>query len=46
MEIWYLLNPEVFIEAGTDPHNVEGWEYAQVDGEWKFIKYFNFRTRL
>lgn len=30
-DIVFVLNPEVFIEAGVDPANVEGWVFAKVE---------------
>lgn len=29
-DIVFVLNPEVFINAGVDPNNVEGWVFAKV----------------
>ncbi|MDF2539184.1 MAG: uncharacterized protein K0S76_2205 [Herbinix sp.] len=30
-DIVYVLNPQVFIEAGVDPQKVEGWVFAKVE---------------
>ncbi len=30
-DIVFVLNPEIFIEAGVDPDQVEGWAYALVE---------------
>ena len=31
-DIVFVLNPKVFIEAGVDPEQVEGWIFAEVEG--------------
>jgi F420-0:gamma-glutamyl ligase len=30
-DIVFVLNPEVFINAGVDASNVEGWVFAKVE---------------
>ena len=49
-DIMFVMSPAPLIDAGVDPNNVAGWEYALVEtmDEWgrmsfqyKFIKYFN-----
>lgn len=30
-DIVFVLNPQVFIDAGVDPNNVEGWVFAKVE---------------
>ena len=51
-DIVYVLNPQVFIDAGVDPQKVEGWVSAKVpivdkDGKTvevdKFLKPFNLK---
>lgn len=50
-DIVFVLNPEPFISAGTDPENIDGWVYAQVEVEesgkkvqvWKLLKPFNLK---
>lgn len=51
-DIVYVLNPQVFIDAGVDPLKVEGWIFAKVpiidkDGKSvevdKFLKPFNLK---
>lgn len=51
-DIVFVLNPQVFIDAGVDPEKVEGWVFAKVetmdaDGKKievdKFLKPFNLK---
>ena len=50
-DIVFVLNPEPFISAGTDPENIDGWVYAQVEVEesgrkvqvWKLLKPFDLK---
>ncbi len=51
-DIVFVLNPQIFIDAGVDPKEVEGWVFAKVetmdkDGkkfeEDKFLKPFNIK---
>lgn len=47
----FVLNPEPFIAAGTNPEKIEGWVYAQVTVEengktqqvWKLLKPFDLK---
>jgi len=32
-DIVFVLNPQVFIDAGVDPAKVEGWVFAKVEKE-------------
>lgn len=51
-DIVYVLSPQVFIDAGVDPENVDGWLFAKVnvmdkDGKSvevdKFLKPFDLK---
>ncbi len=51
-DIVFVLNPQVFIDAGVNPENVEGWVYSKVkimesngktDEIYKFLKPFNLK---
>jgi len=53
-DIVFLLNPQVFIDAGVDPNKVEGWLFAKVEtmdsnGKKiqvdKFLKPFNLDSK-
>ena len=32
-DIVFVLNPQIFIDAGVDPDKVEGWVFAKVSAE-------------
>ncbi|TYC88195.1 hypothetical protein FXB42_00860 [Acetobacterium wieringae] len=51
-DIVFVLNPQLFIDAGVDPEKVEGWVFAKVSAEDedkkpievdKFLKPFNIK---
>jgi hypothetical protein len=51
-DIVFVLDPKIFIDAGTDPSKAEGWTYAKVPLEdsrgrkfeaEKFLKAFNLK---
>ncbi|OXS25778.1 MAG: hypothetical protein BI182_12830 [Acetobacterium sp. MES1] len=51
-DIVFVLNPQIFIDAGVDPDKVEGWVFAKVSAEDedkkpievdKFLKPFNIK---
>jgi hypothetical protein len=51
-DIVFVLDPKIFMDAGTDPSKVEGWTYAKVPLEdakgrkfeaYKFLKTFDLR---
>lgn len=51
-DIVFVLNPEIFIEAGVDPEQIEGWTYAAVEVKddsgktvevMKLLKFFDLK---
>jgi hypothetical protein len=41
-DLLFILKPDMFISAGTNPENVSGWTYEKFHGKTAFVKTVDF----